>query len=249
MAWVLKNLDENSPDCNSGIRGLYATKMDAINDYWNMIHGSDILEEEEYKEYLRFRDVMMEYEHDEATDMALCVLTEVKEGIQLQSTFAKSESSEGESSEESSENSEDIARLGLCFPDKRFTRMLGDYVPEGGSVTETAGIYIAAAIEYLVAEVLEMAGNVAASNRKHSRIMPRHIMTAIRSDEELNHLLRDVVYTNEGIATIPMIVTELPSVQVFQKDRYDQYGRPVPVDPVDMVPSELPLIGTTDTKL
>ena len=43
-------------------------------------------------------------------------------------------------------------------------------------------------IRYLVAEIVELAGN-AAKEQKKNRIHPRHIQLAIKQDDELNNLL------------------------------------------------------------
>lgn len=97
------------------------------------------------------------------------------------------------------------SRAGLQFPVGRIHRMLrkGGFSDRVGA---GAPVYLAAVLEYLAAEVLELAGNAARDNKK-TRIIPRHLQLAIRNDEELNKLLGGVTIAQGGV--LPNIQTVL----------------------------------------
>uniref|UniRef100_A0A914EMJ9 Histone H2A n=1 Tax=Acrobeloides nanus TaxID=290746 RepID=A0A914EMJ9_9BILA len=106
-----------------------------------------------------------------------------------------------------SKGSSKSSKAGLQFPVARIRRLLkkGRY---GERVGTGAPIYLAAVLEYLTAEILELAGNAARDNKKH-RITPRFIQLAIRNDEELNNFLSGVTISEGGV--LPFIhATLLP---------------------------------------
>eukprot|EP00887_Chlorella_sp_A99_P001226 scaffold14.g1226.t1 len=89
------------------------------------------------------------------------------------------------------------SKAGLQFPVGRIARYLkkGRYAERIGA---GAPVYLAAVLEYLSAEVLELAGNAARDNKK-TRIVPRHIQLAVRNDEELSKLLAGVTLPEGGV--------------------------------------------------
>ena len=85
------------------------------------------------------------------------------------------------------------AKAGLQFPVGRMAR----YLRQGGfakRVGAGAPVYMAAVLEYLTAELLELAGNAAKDN-KRSRVT----QLAVRNDEELNKFLGNVTVAQGGV--------------------------------------------------
>ncbi|XP_078364118.1 histone H2A-like [Oculina patagonica] len=108
------------------------------------------------------------------------------------------------------------SRAGLQFPVSRVHRFLrlgkfSEHLAAG------APVYLAAVLEYLVAEILELSGNVA-RNSKRKRIIPRFIQLAVRSDEELNQLLPKVIIPNSGVVpNIHSVLLKKPARKYSKK--------------------------------
>jgi histone H2A len=95
-------------------------------------------------------------------------------------------------------------KAGLQFPVGRVSRMLKKFTKV--RIGAGAPVYLSAVMEYLCAEILELSGNAARDNKK-CRIVPRHVMLAVRNDEELNRLLKSVIIPGGGV--LPNIMSFL----------------------------------------
>ena len=88
-------------------------------------------------------------------------------------------------------------KAGLIFPVGRCTRMIkqGRYARQVGI---GGGVFLAAALEYLTMEILDLAGQCADEHKKKT-IAPRHLQLALGNDEELGKLLAATTISSGGV--------------------------------------------------
>ncbi|XP_019361805.1 PREDICTED: core histone macro-H2A.1 isoform X4 [Gavialis gangeticus] len=116
------------------------------------------------------------------------------------------------------------AKAGVIFPVGRMLR----YIKKGHPkyrIGVGAPVYMAAVLEYLTAEILELAGNAARDNKK-GRVTPRHILLAVANDEELNQLLKGVTIASGG--GLPNIHPELLAKKRGSKGKLEAIITPPP---------------------
>ncbi|KTG39249.1 hypothetical protein cypCar_00024887 [Cyprinus carpio] len=116
------------------------------------------------------------------------------------------------------------ARAGVIFPVGRMLRYIKRGLPKY-RIGVGAPVYMAAVLEYLTAEILELAGNAARDNKK-GRVTPRHILLAIANDEELHQLLKGVTIAAGGV--LPNIQPELLSKKSGTKAKLEAVITPPP---------------------
>ena len=80
--------------------------------------------------------------------------------------------------------------------------------PYASRIGSFAPVYLAAVMEYLTAEILELAG-IMARDSGRNKILPRHVLLAVKNDTELDKLLKGVMM--EGGGVLPNINPALTS--------------------------------------
>ncbi|KAM4620241.1 core histone macro-H2A.1 [Polymixia lowei] len=115
-------------------------------------------------------------------------------------------------------------KAGVIFPVGRMLRYIKRGLPKY-RIGVGAPVYMAAVLEYLTAEILELAGNAARDNKK-GRVTPRHILLAIANDEELNQLLKGVTIAAGGV--LPNIHPELLAKKRGAKGKLETPVTPAP---------------------
>ena len=81
-------------------------------------------------------------------------------------------------------------RADTVFPVGRLNRLLkhGRYSER---ISNSAGVFMAGILEYITADILELAGNSCRQHKKKT-ISPKHLNLGIRNDQELSQLMCEV---------------------------------------------------------
>ena len=121
--------------------------------------------------------------------------------------------SSGEKNKQSQSN-----RAGLKFPVAQCKNILKIKLPNCTRIGRDAPVYMAAVLEYLTAEILELAGNNSRDDKK-VRITPRHMLLAIKNDEELSKMLKGATLSGGVVPYIHLSL--LPKRKVNKNDFYN----------------------------
>ena len=104
------------------------------------------------------------------------------------------------------------AKAGLIFPIGRVGSLLrrGQYARR---ISESGAVYLAAVLEYLTAELLEL--TVKATKDVKKRLSPRTLTLAVRHDDELGSLLQNVTVSRGGV--VPSVNKALSKAKKAKK--------------------------------
>ena len=119
-------------------------------------------------------------------------------------------------------------RAGIFFPVSRIIRYLKKSNPRL-VVRSNSAVLLASVMEYLTAELLEIAGEVSAQFHR-KRIIPRDLLLAIKNDEEFSKFFSKTTLVQGGV--VPRIHPELvgtkKSRQARVKTEQNKEEKPVP---------------------
>ena len=109
-------------------------------------------------------------------------------------------------------------KAGIIFPPSIMEKFLRNFGNSKLMVTSTAPIFFAAAIEYITAEILDLA-SISSKDFKRVRITIRDLELAIRNDEELDSLFTKLNISFLGGGVLPFIHTSLLKKNKKKKPR------------------------------
>lgn len=133
----------------------------------------------------------------------------ISEGKKALSNFSDLEKTKGSSRQN---------KAGIIFPPSIMEKFLRNFGNSKLMVTSTAPIFFAAAIEYITAEILDLA-SISSKDFKRVRITIRDLELAIRNDEELDSLFTKLNISFLGGGVLPFIHNSLLKKNKKKKPR------------------------------
>jgi histone H2A len=190
--YLYKVLKQVHPDTGISKRAMAVMNDIVLDVFQRLVNEAIIILEMNKKNTMTSREIQ--------TAVRLVLPGEVAKHAVSEGTKAvtKFNSSEGEDS--APKRGTKSAKAGLVFPVGRIHRWMKEKVKM--RIGAGAPIYLSAVLEYIAAEIMELAGNAARDN-KLVRIIPRHIELAVANDEELNKLFKNRCVAFGGV--IPSI--------------------------------------------
>ena len=197
--YIQKVLKQVHPD--TGIKGEAMVEMDnfvkaVLHEIMRVVNMLTVANN---KKTITSREVQTAYQAVVPGELAK---SGVSEGVKAVTKYNSSISG-GRSSSRGPVSSS--GRAGLQFPVTRIKTKWMKPLASVDRVGDTAAVYMAAVLEYLTAEIMELAGNAARDHGK-VRITDRHIALAIQNDEELYEMSENMVFAG---GVVPNIHTEL----------------------------------------
>ena len=177
--YIYKVLKQVHPDTKISCLAMNAVK-DIVWDMFKRVFKEAMNIAEMYnKKTISSREIQTSVRLELPGELAKHAVSEGTKAI-VKSTCGFDKSQAGRRTKMSASN-----RAGLQFPVGKFRAVMKRTAKF--RIGRGAPVYLAAVMEYLTAEILELAGNAARDNRK-VRITPRHLMLGIQNDEELNRM-------------------------------------------------------------
>ena len=102
------------------------------------------------------------------------------------------------------------SRSNLKFPVGRIHRLLRKRPFNSKKIGAEAAVYLAAVMEYITTEILQLAGYIAKDDTKY-RINPHHLQLTFKNDEAFNKLQAATIPTVRHVIAIGLLQKIYPS--------------------------------------
>jgi histone H2A len=187
-SYIVKVLKQVHPDCSMSVKGMAVMNSLLLDVLHRIVMDAD---KASSGETLQTRDIETAVRFVLPGELAKHAVSEGTKAVTKFKAYKKSTADGGKKKVSSAK------KAGLQFSVGRVRKLMKDASTKS-RLGNTAAVYLAAVLEYITAEILELGGNAAKDN-KRTQIKPRFLQLAIRMDEELDKLLKDATIASGGV--------------------------------------------------